>query len=89
MRFIARTEDTEVIEQILAHLKAKAGEPEAPLRPPCLAPPQQGLFDETGRPQDDFAWIVPSAALPWRLAGKQTGEQKHAGKAVVGKNLMA
>ena len=32
----------------LAHLDAKASEPETPRRPPCRAPPQQGLFDEKG-----------------------------------------
>ena len=48
VRIIACIEDPAVIEKILAHLNAKAGEPEAPLRPPCRAPPQQGLFDETG-----------------------------------------
>ena len=48
MRIIACIEDPAVIEKILAHLNAKAGEPEAPLRPRCRAPPQQGLFDETG-----------------------------------------
>ncbi len=31
-----------------AHLDAKASESEAPRRPPCRAPPQLGLFDETG-----------------------------------------
>ena len=34
MRIIACIEDPEVIEKILAHLDAKASEPEAPLRPP-------------------------------------------------------
>ena len=48
MRIIACIEDPEVIEKILAHLDAKASEPEAPLRPPYRAPPQRGLFDETG-----------------------------------------
>ena len=37
-----------VIEKILAHLDAKAPEPEATRRPPCRAPPQRGLFGETG-----------------------------------------
>ena len=41
-------EDPVVIEKILAHLDAKAPEPEATRRPPCRAPPQRGLFDETG-----------------------------------------
>ena len=50
MRIIACIEDPEVIEKILAPLDAKASEPEAPLRPPCRAPPQRGLFDETGDP---------------------------------------
>jgi len=48
MRIIACIEDPEVIDKILAHLDAKASESEAPLRPPCRAPPQRGLFDETG-----------------------------------------
>ena len=48
MRIIACIEDPEVIEKILAHLDAKASEPAAPRRPPCRAPPQRGLFDETG-----------------------------------------
>jgi hypothetical protein len=41
-------EDPQVIEKILAHLDAKASELEAPRRPPSRAPPQRGLFDETG-----------------------------------------
>ena len=41
-------EDPDVIEKILAHLDAKAAEPEATRRPPSRAPPEQGLFDETG-----------------------------------------
>ena len=48
MRIIACIEDPEVIEKILAHLYAKASEPEAPLRPPSRAARQRGLFDETG-----------------------------------------
>jgi hypothetical protein len=48
MRIIACIEDPTVIDKILAHLDAKASEPDAPLRPPCRAPPQRGLFDETG-----------------------------------------
>ncbi len=48
MRIIACIEDSDVIEKILTHLDAKAPEPEATRRPPCRAPPQQGLFDETG-----------------------------------------
>jgi hypothetical protein len=47
MRIIACIEDPEVIRKVLAHLDAKALEPEAPLRPPSRAPPQRGLFDET------------------------------------------
>ena len=46
--FIACIEDFDVIEKILAHLDAKASEPEALMPPPFRAPPQQGLFDETG-----------------------------------------
>ena len=48
MRIIACIEDPEVIEKILAHLDAKVAEPEATRRPPCRAPPQRGLFDDTG-----------------------------------------
>ncbi|MGB5253037.1 MAG: transposase, partial [Sedimenticolaceae bacterium] len=48
VRIIACIEDPVVIEKILAHLDAKAPEPEATRRPPCRAPPQRGLFDETG-----------------------------------------
>jgi hypothetical protein len=48
MRIIACIEDPDVIEKILAHLDGKAPEPKATRRPPCRAPPQRGLFDETG-----------------------------------------
>ncbi|EAR22701.1 putative transposase [Nitrococcus mobilis Nb-231] len=48
MRIIACIEDPEIIEKILAHLDAHVTEPEATRRPPCRAPPQRGLFDETG-----------------------------------------
>jgi hypothetical protein len=48
MRIIACIEDPAVIEKILTHLDAKAPEPEAPRRPPSRAPPQWGMFDETG-----------------------------------------
>ena len=48
MRIIACIEDPDVIEKILTHLDVKGGEPEATRRPPCRAPPQRGLFDETG-----------------------------------------
>ena len=48
VRIIACIEDADVIEKILAHLDATAPEPEASLRPPSRAPPQRGLFDETG-----------------------------------------
>ena len=41
-------EDPVVIGKILAHLDAKVAEPEATRRPPRWAPPQRGLFDETG-----------------------------------------
>jgi hypothetical protein len=47
-RIIACIEDPVVIGKILAHLDAKGAEPEATWRPPSRAPPQQGLFDETG-----------------------------------------
>jgi hypothetical protein len=45
VRIIACIEDPTAIEKILAHLAAKVAEPEASRRPPCRAPPQQGLFD--------------------------------------------
>lgn len=45
---IACIEDPVVIEKSLAHLDAKASEPEAPRQPPCRAPRRRGLFDETG-----------------------------------------
>ncbi len=48
LRIIACIEDLDVIEKILTHLDAKASEPEAPRLPPCRAPPQRELFDETG-----------------------------------------
>ena len=48
VRIVACIEDPAVIEKILAHLDAKASEPEALMRPPCRAPPQRELFDETG-----------------------------------------
>jgi hypothetical protein len=48
VRIIACIEDPDVIEKILTLLDAKAAEPEATRRPPCRAPPQQELFDETG-----------------------------------------
>jgi hypothetical protein len=48
MRIIACIEDPNVIEKILAHLDAKVAAPDVPRRPPCRAPPQRGLFDETG-----------------------------------------
>ena len=48
MPIIACIEDPDVIKKFITHLDAKAAEPEATRRPPCQAPPQQGLFDETG-----------------------------------------
>ena len=48
VRIIACIEDAEVIEKTLAHLDAKAIEPEAPRRPPSRAPPQRVLFDGPG-----------------------------------------
>ena len=48
MRIIASIERVAVLEKILAHLNANAPEPEATRRPPCRAPLQRGLFDETG-----------------------------------------
>ena len=47
MRIIACIEDPAIVEKILAHLNANVREPEATRRPPCRAPPQRGLFDET------------------------------------------
>jgi hypothetical protein len=73
MRIIACIEDPQIIEKILGHLNAKASEPEASLRPPCRAPPQRGLFGESGS-QDDLVRAAASATRPWRrLAGKQAG----------------
>ena len=48
MKVIACIEDPVVIEKILTHLDAKASESEVSRRPPCRAPPQRGLLDETG-----------------------------------------
>ena len=52
VRILACIEDPVVIEKILTHLDVKGGEPEAPKAPrrpqPSRAPPQRGLFDETG-----------------------------------------
>jgi hypothetical protein len=51
VRILACIEDPVVIEKILTHLDGKGGKPEAPeapRRPPSRAPPQRGLFDETG-----------------------------------------
>ena len=48
MRIIACIEDPGVIEKILTHLDSKAPQSEGTRRPPCRAPPQRGLFDETG-----------------------------------------
>ena len=45
VRIIASIEDPKVIEKILTHLDAQAGEPETPRRPPSRAPPQIHLFD--------------------------------------------
>jgi len=45
VRIIACIEDQLVIEKILAHLDAKAAEPEASRRPSCRAPPRRRLFD--------------------------------------------
>jgi hypothetical protein len=47
VRIIACIEDAAVIEKILAHLDSKAPQSEGTRRPPCRAPPQRGLFDET------------------------------------------
>ncbi len=48
VRIIACIEGPEVIEKILAHLDAKASEPEATRRAPRRAPPHRGLFDAMG-----------------------------------------
>ena len=48
MRIPACIEDPAVIEKILTHLDAKGAECAATRRPPVRAPPQRGLFDETG-----------------------------------------
>jgi hypothetical protein len=48
VQIIACIEDPVVIEKILTHLDAKTAGHEAPRQPPSRAPPQQGLFDETG-----------------------------------------
>ena len=48
VRIIACIEDPAIIEKILAHLNANAPELDATRRPPVRAPPQRGLFDETG-----------------------------------------
>jgi hypothetical protein len=48
MRIIACIEDPAIIEKILSHLNANAAELDATRRPPARAPPQRGLFDETG-----------------------------------------
>lgn len=48
MRIVACIEDPAVIEQFLAHLEGKGADGEATRRRPVRAPPQRGLFDETG-----------------------------------------
>jgi hypothetical protein len=48
MRIIACIEAPDVIEKILDHLDSKTAECKATQRPPSRAPPQRGLFDETG-----------------------------------------
>ena len=76
-----------VIEKILAHLDVKVSQPEALLRPPCRAPPQQGLFDKRGTP-------TVNSFAPWRQPrgnGVARPENwcewnKCAGGAVVGTN---
>jgi hypothetical protein len=45
---IGRIEDPAVIEKILVYLDATASALEATRRLPCRAPPQRGLFDDTG-----------------------------------------
>ena len=48
VRIIACIEDPAIIEKILAHLNANAPELDATRHPPVCAPPQRGLFEETG-----------------------------------------
>ena len=48
VRIIACIEDPAIIEKILTHLNANSPELEATRRTPVRAPPQRGLFDETG-----------------------------------------
>jgi hypothetical protein len=48
VRILACIEDPVVIEKILTDLDTKTAEPQALMRPPSRAPPQRGLFDETG-----------------------------------------
>jgi len=62
VRSIACIEDSDVIEQILTHLDAKASEPETPRRPPCRAPPRRGLFDETDNPRMTSSGLCPRSA---------------------------
>ncbi len=47
VRIIACIEDPAVIAKILSPLATPVAEPQARRRPPCRAPPQRGLFDET------------------------------------------
>ena len=50
MRILACIEDSVVIEKVLTDLEVNAIEPEALRRTPCRAPPQYGLFDWFGSP---------------------------------------
>ena len=48
VRIIACIGEPAVIDKILAHLQAKGADCEATRGPPVRAPPQRGLFDDTG-----------------------------------------
>ena len=93
MRIIACIEGLAIIEKILAHLNANAPEAEATRRPPCRAPPQRGLFDETGRqPQDDLTRMTSLGLCRQRRgngggwSGNRRGGGRDAGAAVFEKN---
>ena len=48
VRIIACIADPQVIDKILSHLDVQSVESSTAMRPPCRAPPQLGLFNETG-----------------------------------------
>ena len=88
MRIIACIEDPDVIEKILTHLDGKVPEPKATRRPPCRAPPQRGLFDETG---DDprmtsFGLCRQRQGHSGGWSGNRRRGGKGAGAAVAGEN---